>query len=57
MNKTTNIHLAQTLFSLDENAYALLKNYLENLELFRVRSLDYQLLAQAKNYLGHENIH
>ena len=32
MNKTTNIHLAQTLFSLDENAYALLKNYLENLE-------------------------
>ncbi len=32
MNKTTNIHLAQTLFSLDENAYALLKNYLEKLE-------------------------
>lgn len=33
MNKTTNIHLAQTLFSIDENAYALLKKYLENLEL------------------------
>lgn len=32
MNKTTNIHLAQTLFSLDENAYLLLKNYLEKLE-------------------------
>ena len=32
MNKTTNIHLAQTLFSLDENAYFLLKNYLDNLE-------------------------
>ena len=32
MNKTTNIHLAQTLFSLDENAYSLLKNYLEKLE-------------------------
>ena len=32
MNKTTNIHLAQTLFSLDENAYSLLKNYLDNLE-------------------------
>ena len=32
MNKTINIHLAQTLFSLDENAYALLKNYLEKLE-------------------------
>ncbi|MGB1449980.1 MAG: PspC domain-containing protein [Flavobacteriaceae bacterium] len=32
MNKTTNIHLAQTLFSLDENAYALLKNYLDKLE-------------------------
>ena len=33
MNKTTNIHLAQTLFSLDENAYTLLKNYLEKLAL------------------------
>jgi len=32
MNKTTNIHLAQTLFFLDENAYSLLKNYLEKLE-------------------------
>ena len=32
MNKTTNIHLAQTLFSLDENAYSLLNNYLEKLE-------------------------
>ena len=32
MNKTTNIHLAQTLFSLDENAYSLLKNYLDKLE-------------------------
>jgi len=32
MNKTTNIHLAQTLFSLDENAYSLLKNYLDNLK-------------------------
>ena len=32
MNKTTNIHLAQTLFSLDENADTLLKNYLDKLE-------------------------
>lgn len=32
MNKTINIHLAQTLFSLDENAYAILKDYLDQLE-------------------------
>ena len=32
MNKTVNIHLAQTLFSLDEKAYALLKEYLDQLE-------------------------
>ena len=32
MNKTTNIHLAQTLFSIDENAYSLLKDYLDKLE-------------------------
>ena len=32
MNKATNIHLAQTLFSIDENAYMLLKNYLDKLE-------------------------
>lgn len=32
MNKTVNIHLAQTLFSLDENAYAILKEYLDQLE-------------------------
>lgn len=33
MNKTINIHLAQTLFALDEKAYHILKKYLENLEL------------------------
>lgn len=33
MNKTTNIHLAKTLFSLDETAYKKLKNYLDQLEL------------------------
>ena len=32
MNKATNIHLAQTLFSIDENAYVQLKNYLDRLE-------------------------
>lgn len=32
MNKTINIHLAQTLFALDEKAYRILKQYLENLE-------------------------
>ena len=32
MNKATNIHLAQTLFSIDENAYIQLKNYLDRLE-------------------------
>ena len=32
MNKTVNIHLAQTLFSLDEKAYAILKEYLDQLE-------------------------
>ena len=33
MNKTINIHLAQTLFSLDEKAYTLLKKYLDELTL------------------------
>lgn len=33
MNKTTDIHLAKTLFSLDETAYKKLKNYLDQLEL------------------------
>ena len=33
MNKTINIHLAQTLFALDEKAYRILKKYLENLEI------------------------
>lgn len=32
MNKTINIHLAQTLFSLDEKAYVILKAYLDQLE-------------------------
>ena len=32
MNKATNIHLAQTLFSIDEIAYSRLKKYLDQLE-------------------------
>ena len=32
MNKATNIHLAQTLFSIDEIAYNRLKKYLDQLE-------------------------
>ncbi|MGB2397925.1 MAG: PspC domain-containing protein, partial [Flavobacteriaceae bacterium] len=32
MNKTINIHLAHTLFALDEKAYSILKQYLESLE-------------------------
>ena len=33
MNKTTNIHLAKTLYSLDETAYKKLKSYLDQLAL------------------------
>jgi hypothetical protein len=33
MNKTTNIHLAKTLYSLDETAYKELKSYLDQLAL------------------------
>ncbi len=33
MNKTTNIHLAKTLYSLDETAYKKLKSYLDQLTL------------------------
>lgn len=33
MNKTINIHLAQTLYSLDEKAYILLKKYLDDLAI------------------------
>lgn len=33
MNKTINIHLAQTLYSLDEKAYIILKKYLDDLAI------------------------
>ncbi len=38
MNKTIDIHLAQTLFSLDEQAYNILKNYLERLEFIFIKT-------------------
>ena len=38
MNKTIDIHLAQTLFSLDEQAYIILKKYLEKLEFVFIKT-------------------
>ena len=38
MNKTIDIHLAQTLFSLDEQAYIILKKYLERLEFIFIKT-------------------
>lgn len=38
MNKTIDIHIAQTLFSLDEQAYGILKNYLERLEFIFIKT-------------------
>jgi len=38
MNKTIDIHLAQTLFSLDEQAYIILNKYLEKLEFVFIKT-------------------